>query len=80
MVLFEAFCNFFVRKKKQERKKMFQNDLNECIFVYVHEKKVCILGGDGTVGMFGGLVSLFFFILHSYFGFIILSLFCKHET
>ncbi len=35
MVLFGAFCNFCVQKKK---KKLFQNDLNECIFVYVHEK------------------------------------------
>lgn len=28
-----AFCNFLCTKKK---KKKFQNDLNECIFVYVH--------------------------------------------
>lgn len=36
MVLFGAFCNFCVQKKK---KKLFQNDLNECIFVYVHESE-----------------------------------------
>lgn len=37
MVLFGAFCNFLCTKKI--RKKLFQNDLNECIFVYVHEKE-----------------------------------------
>lgn len=42
MVLFGAFVIFLCTKKKEE-KKLFQNDLNECIFVYVHgEKKKAI--------------------------------------
>lgn len=38
MVLFGAFVIFLCTKKKEE-KKLFQNDLNECIFVYVHGEK-----------------------------------------
>lgn len=38
MVLFGAFVIFLCTKKKEE-KKLFQNDLNECIFVYVHGGK-----------------------------------------
>lgn len=70
MVLFGAFCNFCVQKRK---KNLFQNDLNECIFVYVHGKdairrSVNSSGKDGgselvcLVAFLCLILFLFFFI------------------
>lgn len=40
-----AFCNFLCTKKK-----MFQNDLNECIFVYVHGNEAIQKREQGGAG------------------------------
>lgn len=68
MVLFGAFCNFCVQKKK--RKNLFQNDLNECIlFMYMKMKRyrsvnrdVFCAGKDGKASVFGGLLCLFLLV------------------
>lgn len=51
---------FVIFVYKREEKKLFQNDLNECIFVYVHEKdaiqrSVNSSGKGGEAGVSGGL-------------------------
>lgn len=74
MVLFGAFCNFCVQKKE---KKLFQNDLNECIFVYVHGKRSDAEVWTGTSSVLektGKSVCLvafcvFFFCLSFFFNF-----------
>lgn len=43
MVLFGDFCNFLCIKKTK-KKKLFQNDLNECIFVDVQVMEECEQG------------------------------------
>lgn len=93
MVLFGAFCNFCVQKKK--RKNLFQNDLNECIlFMYMKMKRyrsvnrdVFCAGKDEKASVFGGLLCLFllvcllcFFYFYFFFFFFLLSLLHHNKT
>ncbi|MEQ2301931.1 hypothetical protein AMECASPLE_001208 [Ameca splendens] len=55
-----CFLELFVIFVYKREKKLFQNDLNECIFVYVHEKdaiqrSVKSSGEDGEVTVSDGL-------------------------
>lgn len=79
---------------KKKKKNLFQNDLNECIFVYVHENEAIQKCEQGRLlcwkrrefSVFGGLLCLFFFwflsflfVLSLFFTFL-LSLLHHNET
>lgn len=82
MVLFGAFCNFLCTKKR--KKNLFQNDLNECIFVYVHENEAIQKCEQGRLlcwkrrefSVFGGLLCLFFLLVSFFSGFFFAFFLC----
>lgn len=79
MVLFGDFCNFLCIRKKKKKKKLFQNDLNECIFVVECEQGRLLCwsakASGGLLFYFVSFVSFMSFEVFFFFLTFVLSLF-----